>query len=106
MLAIGVVIAQAAAVHVLLVGPGRPYATPAAALDAAARGDTVRVAAGVYRGSITVHRPLVLLGEPGATLDGGHIGTTLTIDADSVTVRDFTVRGSGRSLDHDDAGVK
>ena len=103
---IGVVIAQAAAVHVLLVGAGRPYATPAAALDAAARGDTVRVAAGVYRGPLTVHRPLVLLAEPGATLDGGSVGTTLAIDADSVTVRGFTVRGSGRSLDHDDAGVK
>jgi nitrous oxidase accessory protein len=106
MLHIGVLIAQAAAVHVLLVGPGRPYATPAAALEMAASGDTIRVAAGVYRSALRVRRPLVLLGEPGATLEGEHAGTALTIEADSVEVHGFTVRGSGHSLDHDDAAVK
>jgi nitrous oxidase accessory protein len=53
-----------------------------------------------------VHLPLGLVGEPGATLEGVRTGSVLTIDADSVVARGFTVRGSGRSLDHDDAAVK
>ncbi|HEX6966038.1 MAG TPA: nitrous oxide reductase family maturation protein NosD [Gemmatimonadaceae bacterium] len=107
MVTIGLVIAQTAVIHTLLVGPGMPYVTPAAALDGAARGDTVLVAAGVYHGALTVHRPVVLIGEAGATIEGDtRTGTVLTVDADSVVVRGLTVRGSGRALDHDDAGVK
>jgi nitrous oxidase accessory protein len=105
MLHVGLLV-KAAAFHALLVGPGRPYATPAAALQNARRGDTVFVAAGVYRGSLTVNQPTVLLGEPGAILDGEHEGTVLTVDSDSVEVRGFIIRRGGRSLDRDDAAVK
>lgn len=106
MLPLQFVVVQTVAAHTLLVGPGRPYATPAAAIAAAAPHDTIRVAAGVYPGPLVVHRPLVLLGEAGATIDGGRTGTTLTLAADSVVVRGLTVRRSGRSLDRDDAAIK
>jgi nitrous oxidase accessory protein len=90
----------------LRVGPGAEYAAPAEALAAAAPHDTVRVAAGIYAGALTLERPVVLVGEPGAVLDGGGKGTAVTIASDSVVVRGFTIRDSGRSLDHDDAAVK
>src|SRR5690348_3702155 len=85
----------------LPVGPGAGYATPAAALAAARPGDTVRVAAGVYPGRLVVRKPVVLLGEPGAVLDGEGKGTIVTVQADSVEVRGFTLRHSGRSLTDD-----
>jgi nitrous oxidase accessory protein len=47
----------------------------------------------------------VLLAD-GALLDGGRRGTVLTIRADSVVVRGLAVRGSGRSLDRDEAAIK
>ena len=90
----------------LWVGEGHPYATPAAAVAAAVAGDTIRVAAGIYTGALEVDRPVVLVGEPGAVLDGGGRGTVVTIVADSVELRGFRIRGSGRSLDHDEAAVK
>lgn len=90
----------------LRVGPGEPFSSPAAALAAARPGDTVRVARGVYRGSLTVDRRVVLLAEPGAVLDGGGRGSIVTVAADSVELRGFTLRNGGRSLDRDEAAVK
>lgn len=99
-------VAAQEAAGTLRVGPGEAYASPSAALEAAAPGDTVRVKAGTWAGPFTVDRPLVLLGEPGATLDGRGEGSVLTVTADSVEVRGLVLRGGGRSLDHDDAAVK
>jgi nitrous oxidase accessory protein len=82
------------------------YPSIAAALAAAAPGDTIRVRAGRYRERLVVNRGVVLLGEPGAVIDGGRAGTVVTIIAGGVTVAGFTLRGSGRSLEHDEAVVK
>jgi nitrous oxidase accessory protein len=92
--------------RVLRVGPGAAYASPAAALAAARPGDTVRVAAGVYLGGLVVDRSVVLLGERGAVLDGEGRGTVVMVAADSVVLRGFVIRESGRSLDRDEAAVK
>lgn len=55
------------------VGRGGDFATLTAALAAAQPGDTVRVLAGVYREAVKiVTNGLTLIGEPGATLDGGY----------------------------------
>lgn len=91
---------------VLRVGEGEAFGTVAEAVDAAAAGDTVRVAAGIHVGRVVVDRPLVLLGEPGAVLDGGGRGTVVTVRADSVEIRGFRVRGGGRSLDEDEASIR
>jgi len=91
---------------VLRVGAGGAYTTPAAALAAAHPGDTIRVAAGRYAGGLVVDRRVVLIGESGAVLDGGGSGVVVTLAADSAEVHGFEVRGSGRSLDRDDAAIK
>lgn len=90
----------------LWAGAGRTYPAPAAALEAAEPGDTIRVAPGTYVGALVVDRPVVLIGEAGAVLDGGGAGTVVTVAADSVEVRGFRIRNGGRSLDRDEAAIK
>lgn len=77
-----------------------------ARLDAAPRGSTLIVPAAVYRGPIVVRGPLVVIGEPGATIDGGGRGSVVTISGDGVVFRGFTIRNSGREVTEEAAGVK
>jgi len=88
---------------VITVGAGG-YPSVTAALAAARSGDTVRVTAGVYRERIVVDRPVVLVGEPGAVLDGGGDGTVVTIVAPA-TIRGFTIKGSGRDQSREHSGI-
>lgn len=99
-------LAHGAGGSTLAVGPGSVYAHPAEAIAAARPGDTVRVAAGRYAGPLTVNRRLVLLGEPGATLDGEGRGTIVSVEADSVEIRGFALTRSGLSLNKDEAAIK
>lgn len=105
------ILAAAAAFALILPAGGKQAevargAWLARAVASALPGDTVRIPAGRYRGPLVIDRPLVLLADSGAVLDGGHRGTVLTIGADSVVVRGLAVRASGRSLDHDEAAIK
>ena len=109
--------ALAAGVALLLV-PGVAAAQPArgvesartaglqSRIDAAPRGGTVVVAAGLYRGPIVVRGPLTLIGEPGATIDGGGKGSVVTVRGDDVAFRGFVVRHSGRDVTEEAAGIK
>lgn len=92
------------AAQTLQVGAGAPYGTIGAALAAARPGDTIRVAAGIYRERIVVDVPVVLIGEGRPTIDGGGEGTVVTLDA-RAALDGFDIRGSGRLLDQEDAGV-
>ncbi len=67
--------------------------------------DTLRFAPGIHRGPFVITRPTLLIGEPGAVLDGTGRGTVLIIQAPGTVVRGLTIRGSGRDPDHYDAGV-
>lgn len=78
----------------------------AAALVRAAPGDVLELAPGVHRGGILVTTPrLTLQGAPGAVVDGGGRGSTITIAAPDVTLRGLTIRGSGLDLLKKDSGV-
>lgn len=87
-------------------GPGAPYRTLQDAIYAARPGDTIRVPAGVHHGPIRIDRPVVLIGGEDAVLDGGGRGTVVHVTANGVEIRGLTIRGSGSSLDHDDAAIK
>lgn len=89
----------------LRVGPGDGYAAIGPALAAARPGDTVIVSPGVYRERVVIDRPVALVGRPGAVVDGGGAGTVVRIAAAGVRVEGLVVRGSGRSLETDDAGI-
>ncbi len=83
-------------------GPG-----VAAMLAAARPGDTIRLTPGVHPGPLVLGVPgVTLMGARTAVVDGGRRGTIITVAADSVTLVGFTVRGSGRVMDRDEAAVK
>jgi nitrous oxidase accessory protein len=75
------------------------------ALERAPVGSTIRIPAGVHAGGVSIDRPLSLIGDPGAIIDGGGRGDALTITAPDVTVRGLTIRHTGKSLDRENAGV-
>ncbi len=86
----------------LVVSPQGPFRTLGAAVAAARPGDTVRVSAGSYREpTLTIIRPLTILGAPGSVLDGAGRGGILVVHADHVAVSGLTFRDTGVAY-HDD----
>ncbi len=81
-------------------GPGL-----ARAVAAAAPGDILHLAAGVYRGNVRVDKPLALIGRPGAVIDGGGAGDVIRIAAPGVIVRGLRLIGSGSNLTKMNAAV-
>ncbi|UCC71962.1 MAG: nitrous oxide reductase family maturation protein NosD [Gemmatimonadota bacterium] len=88
----------------LNVGPAGRYPSIGAALAAARPGDTILVAAGVYRERVVIEVPVVLIGEGRPVIEGEGKGTVVEMRAPSV-ISGFEIRGSGRLLDQEDAGV-
>lgn len=74
-------------------------------LAVARSGDTLRLAAGVHRGGVTIDVPLTLTGEPGAVIDAGGTGSVVTVAAPDVVVQGLVLRNSGTRLDDRDSGV-
>jgi len=74
-------------------------------IQQAPEGSVVLVPSGIHLGQFVVDRTLTLEGEPGAILDAQGRGDVLKITAPNVTVRGLTIRGTGDSLDRENAGV-
>ncbi len=93
-----------ALVWVLLARP--VYASPSlqTILDKTPAGSTVRVQ-GMVQGPAVVRKPVRIVGEPGAVVDGGGLGTVLRVEAPGVYVSGLTLRNSGSDLNTEDAGV-
>jgi nitrous oxidase accessory protein len=98
-------LAAAAAAGTHRVGPGG-HATIAAALAAAAPGDTVVVAAGTYAERLVLDRPVRLVGEGWPRVFGGYEGDVILVRADDVEIRGFEIAGSGRPMITSASGVK
>ncbi len=77
------------------------------ALSLAADGDTIRVHGGTYpEGTLTISRPLTLLGKGWPVLDGGGKGEVIVVKAPNVTIHGLVVRGTAISDLNDNAGIK
>lgn len=69
-----------------------------AAVDAAAPGATVTIPPGIYRETVTIGKPLTLVGEPGAVIDGRDAAGNVVrerwmrIASNDVTVRGFEMQ--------------
>jgi nitrous oxidase accessory protein len=87
----------------LQVAPGS--GTLQAALMQASAGDTVRLQAGEYFGPVTIGKSVTLIGGTGSVVDAGGRGRVITVSAADVVIRNVTVRGSGKRLDLEDAGI-
>lgn len=68
-------------------------------------GQTVIVPSGIYKGPLTIDKPVILQAKPGAILEGNGMGSVLTITADGVTVEGLTIRNSGQDVTAHDAGI-
>ena len=83
----------------------KPGNNLAAAVAAASPGSVLKLLPGVHTGRVTIDRPLTITGGFDAIIDGGQEGSTLTVAAPDVTIKNLTIRNSGRGLDTMDAGV-
>jgi nitrous oxidase accessory protein len=78
----------------------------ALAIAGAAPGDVLLLSGGAYPGPVTIDRPLTLLGDGSATIDGLGQGTVITVAAPDVVVKGLHVTGSGQSNKDLDAAIK
>src|SRR5690606_37684915 len=74
-------------------------------IDAAAPGDSIRLAAGRHAGPVVVDRTLSLLGEEGAVLAGPGSGRAVTVSAPDVRVQGLEITGAGIDLPAMDAAI-
>lgn len=101
-LAAGILSAAAAGAATIEVAPTQPLQ---AALDAAAMGDVLHLAAGTHAGQVVIRKSLTIEGDGAAIVDGGGKGSVIVVDAPDVTIRNLTVTGSGVRLDDLNAGI-
>lgn len=88
---------------VLRAGPDAEPLT--SVLARAGDGDTVRLAAGLYRGNLIIEHSIRLLGQPGAILDAGGQGDVLRVRAPNVVIQGLEIRNSGHDLTAMNAGI-
>jgi nitrous oxidase accessory protein len=101
--------ARVAAALVLLIAPASlafGQTTLQERIDKAPKGSTVTIERGTYHGRIVIRGPLTVIGQPGAAIDGGGVGSVVTIEGDDVVFRGFAVRNSGREVTEEAAGIK
>jgi nitrous oxidase accessory protein len=76
-----------------------------AIIDQAPPGAVIELIPGTYAGGITIDKPLTLRADGDVVIDGGGEGTVINVDAPDVTLEGLVIRGSGDSLDRENAGV-
>ncbi|MDY0106588.1 MAG: nitrous oxide reductase family maturation protein NosD [Giesbergeria sp.] len=84
------------------VQPGQDLA---AVVQAAAPGDVIEVARGMYRVNLLIDKPLTLRGIDRPTLSGSNQGDTIRVTAPDVVLEGLIVRDSGDSLKNQNAGI-
>ncbi|MEM0455410.1 MAG: NosD domain-containing protein, partial [Nitrososphaerota archaeon] len=75
-------------------------------IDSAEPNSVVRVGPGIYRGPVRVWKPLVLMAEEGAVIDGVGLGDVVVIEADNVHLEGFKVVNSFPDVAFEPAGIK
>jgi nitrous oxidase accessory protein len=75
------------------------------AIATAPAGAVLSVAAGIHHVHLVLDQPVTLNGQPGAILDGDGLSDVVRIRTAGVTLRNLTIRNSGRDLTAMNAGV-
>ena len=82
------------------------YSSLADAVNNAEAHDTIQLAEGRYvTANLEINKPVTILGEKGAVLDGNHTGYVLKLLADSITISGLKIINSGRSYTKDYAAI-
>ncbi len=70
-------------------------------------GSKIELPKGVFKGPITIDKPLILTGTgKQSIIEGNGIGTVITIKSSYVTIENLTIKGSGRQRYSLDSGIK
>ena len=76
------------------------------AIDNAPEGAILKLPAGIYKGSITINKPLTIIGkEDGVVIDGEGVGTVIAIKSSYVTLKNLRITNSGAMHHTLDAGI-
>jgi len=75
-------------------------------IDGTPAGGVLHLVRGIYAAPGNVNRPMRIEGEPGTIIDGGGIGSIMTVTADDVQVIGLTFRNSGERHETTDAAVR
>ncbi len=75
-------------------------------IDATPTGGTLTLEAKIYAAPGNVSRPMRIQGVAGTVVDGGGIGSILTVSADDVSLLGLTLRNSGDRHETTDAAVR
>ncbi len=76
------------------------------AINKAEPGSLLELPAGVYRGNITINKPLIIDGKnQKAIIEGDGQGTVIRIKSSYVTIKNLIIRHSGQEHERVDAGV-
>ncbi len=77
------------------------------AIDKAPDGSILKLPAGIYKGSITINKPITILGiEDGVIIDGENTGTVITAKGSYITLKNLTIQNSGEQHENLDAAIK
>lgn len=67
---------------------------------------TLKLAKGLHHGPIHIKTPGIMIeGVPGTVLTGDEIGSVIVIEANGVTIKGLTIKGSGLSYTQADSGI-
>jgi nitrous oxidase accessory protein len=76
------------------------------AIDNAPEGSILKLPAGVYKGSITINKPITIIGnEEGVIIDGEGSGTVIHVKSSYVTLKNLKIIGSGDRHDKIDSAI-
>ena len=75
------------------------------AIAQAQAGTTLHVPEGSYQGPVILDKAITIVGVGKVVIDGQQSGDVIRITASDVTVRNVVIRGTGVSLDQENAGI-
>ena len=75
-------------------------------IDATPAGHTLTLEGGLYRGGVTVTKPMTIEGIGWPIVDGAGEGTVILIEASDVTITGLVLRNTGISLDRENSGIE
>ena len=91
----------------ILVGPNEAYKDIMSAVGVALPNQTIVLQKGVYKERVLINKPLHIVGQEGAIIDAGGIGTVILVDhTKNVIISNLTLRNSGGGGTEPQAGVK
>lgn len=76
------------------------------AIDNAPAGSILRLPSGIYKGNISITKPITIIGkDDGVVIDGEESGTVIRVKSSYVTLKNLKIIGSGDRHEHVDAAI-